>query len=94
MPNDPVKDSKRHRPFQVQLKQGKTYVIELRSTEMDSYLCLYDAKGLKVAEDGGGFPDASIRYRAPRDGLYVIAVTCVGNVRLGGARFTVTVREQ
>jgi hypothetical protein len=45
MPNDPVKDLMRHKPFTIRLEKGKTYVIDLESNEMDSFLRLYDPTG-------------------------------------------------
>jgi hypothetical protein len=95
MPNDANRDGKPHKPFQIAFQQGKTYVIDLRSGEMDSYLWLYDPQGIRIAQDddGGGFPDARIRITAAQTGNYLIAATMFGGLRPEGAVFTLTVRE-
>jgi hypothetical protein len=74
-------------------EQGKTYVIDLRSVEMDSYLWLDDPNGIQVAldDDSGGNQNARIRYTATQTGDYVIAATVFSNLRPEGAAFTLTV---
>jgi hypothetical protein len=96
MPNDAIRDGKPHKPFQIRFQQGRTYVIDLQSGEMDSYLRLYDPNGQQVAfdDDSGGFPNARIRYTAAQGGDYVIGATVFGGVPPGGAAFTLTVREE
>lgn len=97
MPNDANRDGKAHKPFQVPFQQGKTYLIDLSSVEMDSYLWLYDPKGIRIAEDddsGPGFHDARIRITAPQTGNYLIAATYWAGLRPDGATFTLTVREE
>ena len=58
--NDPVYKSKKHKLFTVQLEEGKTYQIDMKSTEFDSYLFLESPDGVLLAQDddGGGFPNA------------------------------------
>ncbi len=77
----------------VKLKAGETYVIEMDSADIDSYLRLEDANGKKLAEDddGGGFPNARIVFRASADGDYRIIATTF-NVNETGA-YTLTVRR-
>jgi predicted Zn finger-like uncharacterized protein len=97
MPNDPIRDGRIHRAFQVPLQQGKTYVIDMRSRDMDSFLCLYDPGGILVAsdDDSAGHLDARIIHRANRTGNYTIAATALGNaIPFGGGNFTVIAREQ
>jgi hypothetical protein len=97
MPNDPVKDGMRHKSFTIRLEKGKTYVIDMESNEMDSFLRLYDPKGLMVAndDDGGDFQNARIRYRADETGDHEISASVFqDNLRLGGAAFVLTVREE
>jgi hypothetical protein len=96
MPNDPQKEFKPHKPFTVRLAQGKTYVIDLQSREMDSYLFLYDHNGIRVAEDddSGGNLDARIRFTPNRTGNYLVSASVLGGVGPAGANFTLTVREQ
>jgi hypothetical protein len=96
MPNDPVKEFKPHKAHTVRLEQGKTYVIDMVSTEMDSYLRLYNPAGVKIAEDddGGGFPNARIRIMATQAGSYQIDATVFGGVGVNGASYVLTVREE
>ena len=97
MPNDPQRDGRIHKPFQVRLEQGKTYVIDLRSRDMDSFLCLYDPQGVLVAtdDDSAGFLDSRIIHRANRTGNYTIAAASLGNgIPFGGANFSLIAREQ
>jgi hypothetical protein len=98
MPNDPVKDFMRHKPFTIRLEKGKTYVFDLESNEMDSFLRLYDPKGLMVAsdDDGGDIQNARIRYTAEETGNYEISASVFGGNlhQLGGAGFVLTVREE
>lgn len=79
---------------EVKLTAGATYVIEMESNEIDSYLIIEDADGTKLAEDddGAGFPNARLVFRAPTDGTYrVIATTFMPNET--GA-YTLTVRKE
>jgi hypothetical protein len=99
MPNDPIRENRPHKPFTVQLVKGKTYVIDLQSNEMDSYLFLYDPNGIRVAEDddsGGGFTglDSRIHYTPNQTGNFVVSASVLGGVNGGGANFTLTVRER
>jgi hypothetical protein len=97
MPNDPVKDFMHHKSFTIRLEKGKTYVIDMVSNEMDSFLRLYHPKGFMVAsdDDGGDFQNARIRFRADESGNYEISASVFGgNPRLGGGAFALTVREE
>jgi hypothetical protein len=96
LPTDPIRDGKPHKAFTIQLEQGRTYVIDMVSMEMDAYLRLYDPAGVVVAQDddGGGNQNARIRYTADETGDHVIAATVFAAVPPGGARFTLTVREE
>lgn len=96
MPNDPIREGRPHKPFQVNFQQGKTYVIDLQSADMDSYLYVFDPGNFKIAEDddGGGFPNSRIRLIANRTGAYTIGCASFDRPRPGGSRFTLTVREE
>jgi serine protease Do len=79
---------------EVKLSAGVTYILEMESTEIDSYLILEDAKGKTLAEDddSGGFPNAKIVFRAPSDGVYRIIATTFNPRETGN--YTLTVRKQ
>src|SRR5262245_16443356 len=57
-PKDTKLKTSPSRNYTVKLTAGKTYQIDLRSSEFDSYLRLEDSAGKEVAEDddGAGFP--------------------------------------
>lgn len=56
MVTDAKRGGKPHQPFAMRFEQGKTYVIDLRSVEMDSYLWLDDPNGIQVAVDDDSDP--------------------------------------
>jgi HEAT repeat protein len=91
-PGDPF-DRVRKQMFHVvhvyRMKAGTTYTIDLIS-QWDNYLRLENAQGQQLAEDddGGGFPNARIIFRAPQDGWYRIIVTSFS----GGASGPYTLR--
>ena len=94
---DPIKDGMNHKSFTIHLEKGKTYVIDLESDEMDSFLRLYDPRGVIVAnnDDGGGFLNARIRYQADETGNHEISASALdGPPPRGGAAFVLTVREE
>lgn len=83
--------------YQVNLTQGKTYVIDMVSENtkmLDPYLILLDAGGKELArdDDSGGNLNARITHRAESTGVYQIRATSFFGV--GQGPFTVTVREQ
>ena len=62
------------RTFQVKLEAKQKYVIDMKSTVIDSFLRLDDPKGNQIAQDddSGGFPNARILYTPKEDGTYRI----------------------
>jgi thiol-disulfide isomerase/thioredoxin len=77
----------------VKLAAGKTYRIDCKSDDFDSYLRLEDSEGNEVAfdDDGGGFPHARIVYKAKKGGLYKLIVTTFKPGDTGA--YSVTVAE-
>jgi peroxiredoxin len=80
---DDPKDQQRGGPSQthaVPMKAGKTYTIDMMSTELDSYLRLLDPKGNQLEEDddSGGNLNARIIFNCTKDGEYRIACTTFG----------------
>jgi WD40 repeat protein len=59
------------------LQAGKVYEINMRSTQLDSYLRLEDPEGREVArdDDGGGGLNARINYLCYKTGTYKIIAT-------------------
>jgi predicted Zn finger-like uncharacterized protein len=92
---DPQVEGKPAKSFPVNFAAGKTYIIDMKSTEMDSFLRLLDPAKKEVAkdDDGGGFPDARITYTATQAGSYTIQATTFIGIA-GQPNFTLTVREQ
>lgn len=82
------------RHYQVRLKGGKTYKIELSSTKFDSYLELRDSDGRLVAEDddSGGKFNARITKNISKDGMYRI-IAASTNLAQNGP-FVLEVREE
>ena len=74
------------------MTEGKNYQIDMVSV-WDNYLRLENAAGEQVAadDDGGGFPNARIIYRAPKTGDYTIIATTFSGGTTG--KFTLTVKE-
>jgi hypothetical protein len=78
---DDPKDKMTKNPSKVhehKMKAGTTYIIDLKSTDFDSFLRLEDSTGKQLAfdDDGGGFPDARITFAATKDDTYKIIATC------------------
>jgi thiol-disulfide isomerase/thioredoxin len=64
--------------YEVDFEAGKSYRIDMTSRKVDSFLRLEDPDGKEEAadDDGGGFPNARIVYKAKRTATYrVIATT-------------------
>jgi hypothetical protein len=91
--NDGVYQGRRHKVYTVDLEAGKTYQIDMKSTNFDSYLFFEspDRRLLAQDDDGGGYPDARIIYKATESGKFRVIASHFG---AGGAlgQFTITVR--
>ena len=76
----------------VRLIKGKTYLIDMMSVEVDSYLRLEDSAGNQLAEDddSGGNLNARIRFTVTKDDVYLIHATTLGG---GFGNYTLTVKE-
>lgn len=89
-PLDPV----RKRPAKVhviELKAGKTYVIDLKSRQFDTFLRLEDAGRTQLAynDDGGGNLNSRIVFSCQTDGRFRLIATSFGD-RLGEYTLQVT----
>lgn len=92
-PIDPFRNS-RSKIYSTRLQAGRTYVIDMKSTEFDSFLRLESLDGVRLAEDddGGGYPNARIEFDCKKDGEYKIIATCFDNKKLG--RFMLFAQEK
>jgi len=95
-PKDEVMKNSYAKTYTVKFEAGKTYRIDMISKEVDSLLRLLNPDGGQVAvdDDGGGYPNARIVYKADQSGDYKIIATTFGQpmgpFKLTGA-FTLTV---
>lgn len=84
-----------HKAFNIPMKEGKFYVIDLkkRSANYDPYLFLEDPTGkiIQRDDDGGGFPDARILVKAGEAGAYRVIASGLGS---DGGDFELIVREE
>jgi hypothetical protein len=66
--------------YRVELKAGKTYVLELSSAAFDAYLSLADATLRQLAsdDDSGGKRNARIRFMCKEAGTYYVVATGLG----------------
>lgn len=86
--------NKKHKLFLVNLEAGKTYQIDMKSKDFDSYLFFESPDGKLLAhdDDSGGYPDARIIHKATETGKHrIIATYFGGGGNLGD--FTLTVRQ-
>jgi hypothetical protein len=90
---DMVGPKHRYKLYSVKMTAGRTYTIDLESSQFDAFLRLHDGKFRKLAEDDDGGNDLNSRivHRATADGVYhIIATTFDGEV----GDFTLKVREE
>jgi S1-C subfamily serine protease len=72
--DETLPDGSLYKTFQFEGKAGQRVIIEMRSTEVDPYMALFDASGNKIAEDddGAGGKNARISVTLPKTGKYTI----------------------
>jgi len=65
------------RTWAIDLASGQTINVEMRSSDVDSLLILFDEAGTQVAldDDSLGAPDALLTYSAARAGRYYLVAT-------------------
>lgn len=88
---DPVnKFGRRFRGYSVQLVAGQEYQFDMRSSQIDPHLYVYDDKNMLVAEnDDFNFLDSQIRFRAARTGTYRIEAASHRGLETGPFRLSV-----
>jgi len=95
-PKDKMRDECHAKVYTVKLKAGQTYRIDMTTTadpkKFDPYLRLENAAGKQLAEDddGGGFPNAKIIFKAEQDGSYKVVATTFAPNMTGDYTLTVT----
>ena len=90
---DKVRQQMYCKTYTYKMIEGRSYQIDMKSKDFDSYLRLENPEGVQVAfdDDSGGFPDARIIYRAPKGGDYTIICTSFGAGSTG--KFTLIVKD-
>jgi hypothetical protein len=91
---DPVyKGGKKHKMFHFTMEAGKTYQIDMTSKAFDSYLFLESPEGKLLAQDddGGGYPNARITFKAAEAGKHRIITSYFGGA--GSGPFNLSVRQ-
>jgi formylglycine-generating enzyme required for sulfatase activity len=77
--------------YRVSMKAGKTYLITMRSKELNAYLVLHDKNGKQLLydDDCGGGQDALLIYTAGQDGDYTVYAAAL----TGTGSFSLTIEE-
>jgi hypothetical protein len=91
---DKVRTQSYCKTYTYKMVKGRTYQIDMKSKDLDSYLRLENPKGEQVAEDddSGGFPDARIIHKAEETGDFKICATTFGGGATG--KFTLTAKDR
>jgi hypothetical protein len=97
-PNDPLDPNTGgpSRVHDVRMVRGRTYIIDLRSTQFDAFLRLEDSALTQLAQDddSGGNLDARIIFRCPRSGNFRVIASGLPNSRGNGrGAYNLTIRE-
>lgn len=91
---DKVRTKSYCKTYVYKMVNGRTYQIDMKSKDLDSYLRLENPKGDEVAhdDDSGGFPDARIIYKAEETGNFKIYATTYAGGATG--KFTLTAKDR
>jgi hypothetical protein len=92
--NDPLRPAARAKVFQVELKKGITYRIDMKSSAFDTYLRLLDGQGKQLAYNddvGGTNLNSQIIFTPSATGTYRLVATTYTDGATGP--FTLTVRH-
>lgn len=93
-PRDRVRKDAYCKTFLVPMKAGKSYVIEAKSTAIDTYLRVENGAGLQIAydDDGGEGYNSKLTFRPTRSGPYRLIVTTYKSRQTGS--FILEMKEQ
>ncbi len=86
-------NQQREQVHELKLQAGTTYIIDMKSTALDSFLKLYDAAGKLLAENDDIAPnnlDARIEFTPKKPGVYRITATSFE--QRGRGAYTLTIR--
>ena len=90
-----LSDLVKSRAHELKMLKAKTYLLNLESSDFDTFLILEDAAGKKLAENDDIVPGVNLNSRllfeAPADGLYRIVATSFE--QRGAGAYTLTIRE-
>ena len=90
-----LSDKITRRGHEFKMLKGNTYILDLESSQFDTFLILEDAAGKKLAENDDIVPGVNLNSRlvfeAPADGLYRIVATSFE--QRGAGAYTLTIRE-
>lgn len=83
----------RYQMYTAELKAGQAYVVELQSEDFDAFVRVHGQtfKTLATDDDTGKKRNARVRFTPPRDGLYVIVATGLGDPE---GSYTLSVRPE
>lgn len=78
--NSPAVKGKPAQVHKLNMSPDKIYIIDLESTEFDTYLRILDSRGKELAsdDDSGGNLNARIRFTPPKEDTYQIVATRFG----------------
>jgi len=93
-PPDKIRKENPHKVHHYKFRGGMVYVIQLTSKDpkaFDNYLRIEDSAGKNLAEDddSGGWPNAQIIFKAPKDDAYRLIATAYTGV----GEYTITIKE-
>ena len=90
---DPLLDGKHSKIYPLQLKAGKHYLIDLMSSEFDTYLMVKNAAGKLIAEEdnSGQGTDSKLLFVPETDGEYTIVVLAFEAAATGS--YTLRIQE-
>src|SRR5205823_2552918 len=91
---DPIRTGSFAKVFNVNLEKGREYVIDMTSTELDSYLRLENAAGAQLAadDDSGGNLNARITFTPQISGAHRIIATTFAGGAMGNFQLRVSRR--
>jgi hypothetical protein len=75
----------------VKMSPGKTYLIDMESTDFDAYLRILDMANKQLAkdDDSGGGHNARLRFTPPSEGTFKVVATSFGS---GQGRYVLKIR--